>query len=151
MPENYLIGVDLGTSVVKATLFDTAGHSLAATTREMHIHQPHPGWAEQRGEDFYGATLGTIGEILSRSGFDPRYVAAVAFDGQMSGAIGIDHNWEEVTPWYPSSLDARYQPYAAHMRTVVGDLMLRQSGGLPFMGPRILKCAPKTGHLLGDS
>ena len=59
MAQDYLIGVDLGTSVVKTTLFDTAGHSLADATREAPLHQPAPGQAEQRGEDFYACLLYT--------------------------------------------------------------------------------------------
>ncbi|HQY92660.1 FGGY family carbohydrate kinase [Caldilinea sp.] len=138
MAQDYLIGVDLGTSVVKTTLFDTAGHSLADATREAPLHQPAPGQAEQRGEDFYAAALATIGEVVAKSGAAPASVAAIAFDGQMAGAIAIDRAWNALTPWYPSALDNRYQPYVAAMQARVGDRLVALNGALPFLAPRML-------------
>jgi xylulokinase len=138
MTQDYLIGVDLGTSAVKTTIFDTAGHSLADATRDAPLHQPAPGHAEQRGEDFYAATLATIREVVDKTGVPPAAVAAIAFDGQMAGAIAIDREWNALTPWYPSALDNRYQPYVAAMQARVGDKLVALNGALPFMAPRIL-------------
>ena len=138
MTQDYLIGVDLGTSVVKTTLFDSAGRSLADATREATLHQPAPGQAEQDGEEFYAAALATIGEVVAKVGAAPASVAAIAFDGQMGGAIAIDRAWKALTPWYPSALDTRYQPYVAAMQARVGDALLARNGALPLMAPRIL-------------
>ena len=138
MAPDYLIGVDLGTSVVKTTLFDTAGRSLADATRTAALSQPAPGFAEQRGEDFYAATLATIREVVDKTGTPPAAVAAIAFDGQMAGAIGIDREWNALTPWYPSALDNRYQPYIGSMQERVGDQLVALNGSLPFMAPRML-------------
>jgi xylulokinase len=138
MEHDYLIGVDLGTSVVKTTLFNAAGRSLADATRTALLHQPAPGQAEQRGEDFYSATLTTIREVVEKTGADPGSVAAIAFDGQMAGAIAVDRAWNALTPWYPSALDNRYQPYVAKMQERVGDKLVELNGALPYMAPRIL-------------
>jgi len=118
MAPDTLIGVDLGTSVVKTTLFDTAGRSLADATRTAALSQPAPGFAEQRGEDFYAATLATIREVVDKTGTPPAAVAAIAFAGQMAGAIGIDRDWNALTPWYPSALDNRYNPILHRCRNV---------------------------------
>jgi sugar (pentulose or hexulose) kinase len=48
----YIIGVDLGSSVVKATLFDVKGRSIAEATRTIKIHNPEPGCAEQDPIDY---------------------------------------------------------------------------------------------------
>lgn len=138
MAQDYLIGVDLGTSVVKTTLFNLDGVALADATREAPLHQPSPGLAEQQGDDFYGATLETIREVIDKSGAAPGAVAAIAFDGQMAGAIGIDREWQALTPWYPSALDTRYQPYLQRMVERVGDRLLELNGSLPFLAPRLL-------------
>jgi xylulokinase len=138
MTKVALIGVDLGTSAVKTTLFDVAGQSLAAATREAPLHQPAPGHAEQRGEDFLAATYATIREVVEKSGIAPGAVAAIAFDGQMAGAIGVDRAWNALTPWYPSALDNRYQPYVARMQEQAGDQLVALNGALPFMAPRML-------------
>lgn len=140
MPPDYLIGVDLGTSVVKATLFDTAGVAVADAARPAPLHQPGPGLAEQQGEDFVRAALETIGEVVGRAGVAPAGVAAIAFAGQMAGAIAIDRDWNALTPWYPSALDARYQPFLARMQEdpSAGSRLVALNGSLPFMAPRML-------------
>ncbi len=138
MTQDYLIGADLGTSVVKATLFDTAGTALADAARAAPLHHPGPGMAEQRGEDFIRATLDTIRELVDRTGIPPASVAAIAFAGQMAGAIGIDEHWQPVTPWYPSALDTRYQPYVARMQEMAGQQLVALNGALPFTAPRML-------------
>ncbi len=137
MTQDYLIGVDLGTSVVKATLFDTKGVALADATRPAALHQPGPGIAEQQGEDFVKAALETIGEVTAKVEASRSDVAAIAFAGQMAGAIGIDRDWNALTPWYPSALDARYQPYVTRMQDIAGDQLVALNGSLPFTAPRM--------------
>ncbi|MCO6452255.1 MAG: xylulose kinase [Caldilineales bacterium] len=134
----HLIGVDLGTSVVKTTLFDINGLAIVDATRDARLSQPSPGIAEQSGDEFYAAALDAIAEVVERSGIVPSAVAAIAFDGQMAGAIGIDRDWNAITPWYPSALDARYQPYVNTMVERGGERVVALNGSLPFMGPRML-------------
>lgn len=138
MAQDCLIGVDLGTSVVKTTLFDLEGTAIADAIRETALHQPGPGLAEQQGDDFYKATLDTIREVVEAGKLAPTAVAAIAFDGQMAGAIGIDRQGQALTPWYPSALDNRYQPYLEQMVKQAGDRLVELNGALPFMAPRML-------------
>ena len=49
MTEQYLIGVDLGSSFTKATIFDTQGNALGDAKRDTHPVQPRPGVAEYDG------------------------------------------------------------------------------------------------------
>ncbi len=138
MSQDYLIGVDLGTSVVKTSLFDTDGRALADATRDAPLSQPAPGKAEQQGEDFFTATLDTLKEVVEETAISPASVAAITFDGQMAGAIAIDRDWNALTPWYPSALDNRYQAYIEPMQERAGDKLVKLNGSLPFMAPRIL-------------
>ena len=138
MSQTCLIGVDLGTSVVKTSLFDSEGHVLADATRATRLSQPMPGRAEQQGDDFYAAALATLQEVVEKAAVTPASVAAITFDGQMAGAIGIDRDWNALTPWYPSALDNRYVPYIADMEARAGDRLVALNGSLPFMAPRML-------------
>ena len=136
MTHTYLIGIDLGTSVVKTSLFDTDGNALAdAVRRAAALHQPAPGRAEQQGDDFYAATLATLKEVVEKSGIAAGSVAAITFDGQMAGAIAIDDEWNALTPWYPSALDNRYQPYVAGMQARVGDRLFELERFAALYGP----------------
>ena len=71
MAQEHLIGVDLGTSVVKTTLFDLQGRALADATRNTSLYQPAPGVAEQQVDDFYAATLETIRQVVDEANKPP--------------------------------------------------------------------------------
>jgi xylulokinase len=137
MAQNYLIGIDLGTSVVKTTLFDTGGAAVAQATRGAALHQPGPGLAEQQADDFYGAALETIAEVAAKAQLAPTAVAAIAFAGQMGGAMAIDREWQALTPWYPSTLDTRYQPYLNQVLAKGGDRLIELGGAMPIAAPRM--------------
>jgi xylulokinase len=137
MSQDYLIGIDLGTSMVKTTLFSAGGSAVAQATREAALHQPAPGRAEQRAEDFYEAALETLKEVVDKAKLAPAAVAAIAFDGQMGGALGINRDWQAVTPWYPSTLDTRYQPYLDQILEKHGGRLFELGGAWPIAAPRM--------------
>jgi len=49
----YLLGLDLGTSALKAALFTTDGQIAALQRVAYPIYEPHPGWAEQEATDWW--------------------------------------------------------------------------------------------------
>ena len=134
----HIIGVDLGTSVVKAALFDVKGNTVVEASRTMKIHYPEPGCAEQDPLDYLVAAKETIREIIEKSEAPPSTVAAVGFDGQMAGAMGIDRDGNPITPWYPSALDTRYQPYLDQLDENGRKRLVELNGAMPFAAPRML-------------
>ena len=46
-------GVDLGTSAVKLLLMDSEGKIRKIVSKEYPLYFPHPGWSEQKPEDWY--------------------------------------------------------------------------------------------------
>ncbi|MGE5601877.1 MAG: xylulokinase [Nitrososphaerales archaeon] len=138
MSKPYLIGVDIGTMGTKAAVFDTQGNLVASAYEESVLHYPKPGWVEADPEDLYGSSVRTIRECLEKGKIDPHDVAALAFDGQMSGIGTIDAAWGTPTP-YDSWLDTRCKPYIEMMRPHA-DQIIRASGGPPTYchGPKIL-------------
>jgi xylulokinase len=150
VPGAYVIGVDLGTSVVKATLVtvhanfrsdagpdSSAGSIVTSASRTVQMYHPGPGQAEQDPEAFVAAALSTIGEVVGVAEVNPHAVAAVAISGQMGGAMAIDRQGKALTPWYPSTLDVRYQPYLQPVMAVAGPRVLSLAGAVPIMAPRI--------------
>ena len=138
MAQEYLIGVDLGTSAVKAGLYDTDGNLVAAETQPAPLHQPAPGVAEQDAEEFAAAAAASIGAVMSRARAAPAQVAGIACDGQMGGAMGVDRRFQPLTPWYPSGLDGRYLPHQQQMAARAGARLIELCGDLPIMAPRML-------------
>ena len=137
MAKTHLIGVDLGTSVVKATLFDLEGNAVAHATRATTLHQPQPGIAEQDPDEFVAKALDLIAEVVEKSGIGAADVAAIGFDGQMGGLMAIDRDWNPVTPWYPSTLDSRYQPYLERVEREHGNRVFELAGAAVLGAPRL--------------
>ena len=48
----YYIGVDLGTSAVKLLLMEADGTIRNVVSKEYPLYCPHPGWSEQKPEDW---------------------------------------------------------------------------------------------------
>ena len=61
------IGIDLGTSAVKLLLMDSEGNIRNIVSREYPLYFPHPGWSEQKPEDWYEQTMEGIRELLTRA------------------------------------------------------------------------------------
>jgi xylulokinase len=134
----YLIGVDLGTMGTKAAIFDTDGQLLASAYEESKLYYPQPGCVEQDPEDFYGSSVRSIRHCVESSGIDPTDVAAIAFDGQMSGIGTVDKGWGTPTV-YDSWLDTRCKSAIEQMRPIE-ETIIRRTGGPPTYshGPKIL-------------
>jgi len=90
------IGVDLGTSAVKLLLMDEKGTIRNVVSKEYPLFFPHPGWSEQRPEDWYEKTVEGIRELIQDA--DKEQVAGISFGGQMHGLVVLDENDEVIRP-----------------------------------------------------
>jgi xylulokinase len=139
MKEKLLIGVDLGTSGTKASLYRLDGKLVAESHREVPIYYPKAGVVEQENNDFYRTAAETVRECIEQSGTDPRNVAGIAFDSQMAGIGSIDEAYQPATR-FDSWLDMRCQPYIERMSKEAGDRITELTGCAPTCdaGPKIL-------------
>lgn len=94
----YLIGVDIGTSGTKTVLFDADGAVVASASREYPLYQPQNGWAEQKPEDWWDATLATLTEVVAQSGVQASDIAGIGLAGQMHGLVMLDGDGEVIRP-----------------------------------------------------
>ena len=65
MAADHFLGIDVGTSGVKAVLVSAAGDVAASATAALRLSTPHPGWAEQDPEAWWGATLAAVRQLLA--------------------------------------------------------------------------------------
>lgn len=81
------IGLDLGTSSVKAVLVDEQQRVRAVATRDLAVSRPVPLWSEQDPADWVTAALEVLGRLrdLDPDGF--RRCAGIGLSGQMHGAV----------------------------------------------------------------
>jgi len=131
-----IISVDLGTSLIKVAMFQS-GQMLGAVTREAQLFQPADGIAEQDADEFVQLTIDSLAQLMQVLPIDPSDISAVGFSGQMGGVVGVDKDFNAITPWYTSNLDNRYLPALAQMETIVGDRLVKLNGMTPISAPRL--------------
>ena len=115
-----LLGVDEGTTGVKAALFDEQLRPVREARRDKVNRHPKPGWVEQDGEEVLQAVVEAVGELLEAA--DEEVVAC-----------GLDHQGESVLAW-----DARDRRAAQPDRGLAGQALAggprpdgRRGGGDP--------------------
>ena len=109
MTEKYLVGIDIGSSFTKSSIYDIEGNSLGAAKRDTHPDQPRPNVAEYDGPKLLQAILDSLKELVAHSGVSPQAVAGICLDGMISGTMGIAADGEATTP-YTTTLDLRFTP-----------------------------------------
>lgn len=132
-----LLGIDLGTSSVKAVLFDSdAGRVVGVAAREYPILKPAPDRAEQNPDDWWQAAAQAVREVVG-TGAD---VAGIGFSGQMHGGPLLDASLNPVQPaiiW----ADQRSAAEVGELIAQVGaETYGAVAGTLPaagFMGPTL--------------
>lgn len=92
----YYIGVDLGTSAVKLLLMDQNGTVINIVSREYPLYFPHPGWSEQKPEDWWEQTKEGIRQLVES--VDKKQVAGIGFGGQMHGLVILDEEDQVIRP-----------------------------------------------------
>jgi xylulokinase len=98
MEPEYLLGIDLGTSSVKAVLVHRSGSVTARAVVEYDIEKPHPGWAEQDPEEWYQAATAAVRHVLTVAGLPGEAVAAAGLSGQMHGTVCLGENGRLLRP-----------------------------------------------------
>jgi xylulokinase len=92
------LGLDCGTSGLKALLTDEAGKPVASTARDYSPARPHAGWSEQDPDDWAVAMAGAIADLRNVAGKALGALKAIGFSGQMHGAVLLDRADKPVRP-----------------------------------------------------
>jgi xylulokinase len=86
-----LVGLDVGTTGVKAIAVSERGEVLARAEHGYSLATPQPGWTEQDPENWWRAAEAALGELA----VEP---TAVGVSGQMHGLVVLDEHDEVVRP-----------------------------------------------------
>lgn len=90
------IGIDLGTSGVKAVLLDENNQVLASHTEQLTVSRPHPLWSEQDPEAWWQATDKVMLALAAQRSL--RQVRAIGLSGQMHGAVLLGRQQQILRP-----------------------------------------------------
>ena len=97
-----LLGYDVGSSSIKATLMDAqTGKVLASATspdKELEIIAKELGWAEQHPQTWWEYVKTATSKIKAHAEFAPGDVGAIGISYQMHGLVVVDQNKEVLRP-----------------------------------------------------
>ena len=133
------IGVDLGTSAVKLLLMDEKGKIHKIVSKEYDLFFPHPGWSEQRPEDWLAQSIEGIKELTAEC--HRNQIAGISFGGQMHGLVVLDDKDQVIRPailWN----DGRTEKETDYLNNVIGkDKLSEYTANIAFAGftaPKLL-------------
>src|SRR5581483_5135754 len=127
MSDRTLLGIDEGTTGVKAALFDERLLPLAEARRDKVNRHPQEGWVEQDGGEVLAAVTEAIAELREGTGGEPV-------------ACGVDHQGESVLAW-DSETDRPLSPIVVwqdkRSQEILDELTeheeeVKELSGLPF-------------------
>lgn len=110
----YLLGLDIGSSSIKASLVNASTGLSVATAQspaeEMPMLAVNPGWAEQDPDMWWDHAVKAIRATLEKSKIDSKAIQAIGISYQMHGLVLVDKN---LKPLRPSIIwcDSRAVPY----------------------------------------
>lgn len=126
-PDALFLGLDLGTSSLKALLADAEGRVVALVSCPYALRRSHRGWAEQSPDDWWRAVRAAL-DGLRASGAALDRVAAIGLSGQMHGLVLVDAAGRPLGPCQTWA-DARCAAEAGEIADAIPSERLRTLAG----------------------
>ncbi len=92
------IGIDVGTSEVKALLLNEANLVVGSAGAMLDIQRPQPGYSEQNPDDWWAATQAALVSLQTKFPREYAAVRAIGLSGQMHGAVLLDQHDQVLRP-----------------------------------------------------
>ncbi len=97
---NYVMGIDLGSTSLKAIAYDLDGTAIASGSRpteKFHPDPEHPQWAVWKPEHIWGGAADAVQDTVARLA-DPQHIKAVAVTGMGMDGLPIDSDGKWLYP-----------------------------------------------------
>lgn len=135
----YFIGIDIGTSSTKTSLFDERCELIRSYTKSYKTDYPHPGWSEQNPDVWYEAACEGISAVIK--GIETSLVKGIGASGQMHGLVILNSEDRVIRPailWN----DGRTEDETKFLNEAVGREKLSElTGNIAYAGftaPKLL-------------
>jgi len=123
------LGVDIGTTNVKACILDTQTHGVVAFASAEHpLFHPRPSWAEQAPDNYWDAVVRCIRGCLGQGADFADRIAGVALSGLVGVTLPVDvkgRPLRDAMIW----MDGRSEPECAELRERVGEERINHVNG----------------------
>jgi xylulokinase len=95
---NVTLGLDVGTSGLKAVALDAAGRVVAEAGATYELLTPRPGWTEQRPQDWLSGARTALRDLSAQLRAVNAIPVALGLSGQMHGLVPLDAQGEVLRP-----------------------------------------------------
>ncbi|MBF6638864.1 xylulokinase [Rouxiella silvae] len=92
------LGLDLGTSEIKALVIDHQGKVLASAGEALEVQRPHPHWSEQHPAQWWQATQNVVTKLREKLPREWPEISAIGLSGQMHGAVLLGREGDVLRP-----------------------------------------------------
>jgi len=86
----YILAIDQGTTSTRAILFDTEGHIVGITQKELSLHYPHNGWVEQSAEDIWQDAQYVCRGVIAQYAAHPSDIICMGITNQRETTVVWD-------------------------------------------------------------
>ncbi|MFW6107785.1 MAG: xylulokinase [bacterium] len=98
MTDGLYIGVDLGTTGIKAGLFEATGRTVGTSARGIELDTPAPGFAEFDAGEYIENVFDAIRELLRSPDADAGAVRAIGLSSQAQAFVVLDERGNPIRP-----------------------------------------------------
>ena len=125
------IGLDLGTTGVRAVSFDAAGREISAASRRTQLTKPRDGWLEFDPEAVLISSERVVAEAAAAAAAANDPVTAIGFSSQGEAIVPVDGRGRALAA-APVGMDSRGEPAARFVAAQVGAMRVQQITGQPL-------------------
>ena len=97
---SYILGIDLGTTAIKAAVFDDKGKECGSKTVEYTPDTPHPGYAELDAQVYVDTFISAAKSAMERAAVTPDEIVSLGMSAQGETTICLDENNHPLRPLY---------------------------------------------------
>lgn len=160
MSDSLYLGLDAGTSLTKAAIFDLAGNQLAEARHRTTLRRPHTGWSELDPEEAWAAAVDVMARAVREIGKDASRIRGIGITAAMVGAWLTDGNGNPTRPgitWEDSRAQTLIEAHTARnpkfLRTIFASSgsVMQQGCTLPVLAWLVEnepETAARTSHVL---
>ena len=130
----FLLGIDIGTSNIKASLFSYEGKELISVSKEHPLSNPRPGWVEQNPTVWWEGVKEAVGIALSRQSIPAKKIEGIGVSSQSWGVVPIDRRGEVLRPallWMDRRSAVQSTQLEEHLRDKGWDVLVDSSYIVP--------------------
>ena len=93
-----VMGIDFGTESVRVGIFDLEGTPLVFASEPYPLYHPHPGWAEQKPDEWWNSLVKATHSALAQSNIPKESIVGLGADTTSCTVVVMDEEFQPLRP-----------------------------------------------------